>query len=58
MKGFIVGNYADDFKQASQDLAQWVIEDKIKTKTTVEEGFENPIASTTPTASKPKTRGA
>ncbi|MCD8871343.1 NADP-dependent oxidoreductase [Staphylococcus gallinarum] len=41
MKGFIVGNYADDFKQASQDLAQWVIEDKIKTKTTVEEGFEN-----------------
>ena len=41
MKGFIVGNYADDFKRASQDLAQWVTEDKIKTKTTVEEGFEN-----------------
>lgn len=32
MKGFIVGNYADDFKRASQDLAQWVTEDKIKTK--------------------------
>ena len=41
MKGFIVGNYADDFKRASQDLAQWVTEDKIKTKTTIEEGFEN-----------------
>ena len=30
MKGFVVANYADDFKQASQHLAQWVNEDKIK----------------------------
>ncbi|MGY3480346.1 NADP-dependent oxidoreductase [Staphylococcus cohnii] len=45
MKGFVVANYADDFKQASQLLAQWVNEDKIKTKTSIVEGFENvPIA--------------
>ncbi|AQM41431.1 MULTISPECIES: NADP-dependent oxidoreductase [Staphylococcus] len=41
MKGFVVANYADDFKQASQHLAQWVNEDKIKTKTSIVEGFEN-----------------
>ena len=40
MQGFIVANYADDFANASQTLAQWVQEGKIKTKTSVEEGFE------------------
>ncbi|MDG0843658.1 NADP-dependent oxidoreductase [Staphylococcus equorum] len=41
MKGFIVANYADDFANASKELAQWVQEDKIKTKTSVMNGFEN-----------------
>ncbi|MEP9852374.1 NADP-dependent oxidoreductase [Staphylococcus aureus] len=41
MKGFIVANYADDFANASKQLAQWVQEDKIKTKTSVMNGFEN-----------------
>lgn len=41
MKGFIVANYADDFTNASKNLAQWVSEDKIKTKTSIVEGFDN-----------------
>ncbi|OEL04074.1 NADP-dependent oxidoreductase [Staphylococcus succinus] len=41
MKGFVVANYADDFSAASKQLAQWVQEDKIKTKTSVMDGFEN-----------------
>ncbi|MGO2076994.1 MAG: zinc-binding dehydrogenase, partial [Staphylococcus equorum] len=41
MKGFIVANYADDFANASKQLAQWVQEDKIKTKTSVMNGFEH-----------------
>lgn len=41
MQGFIVANYADDFANASKKLAQWVQEDKIKTKTSVMEGFDN-----------------
>ncbi|MDU9418154.1 NADP-dependent oxidoreductase [Staphylococcus lloydii] len=41
MQGFIVGNYADDFPQASKQLAQWVEENKIKTKTSIMDGFEN-----------------
>lgn len=41
MQGFIVGNYADDFPQASKQLAQWVEENKIITKTSIMDGFEN-----------------
>ncbi|WP_251518067.1 MULTISPECIES: NADP-dependent oxidoreductase [Staphylococcus] len=41
MKGFIVGNYANDFKNASKELAQWVQSDQIKTKTSIMEGFDN-----------------
>ncbi|MGK3148817.1 NADP-dependent oxidoreductase [Staphylococcus shinii] len=41
MQGFIVANYADDFPNASKELAQWVQEDKIKTKTSVEKGFDS-----------------
>ena len=41
MQGFIVANYADDFPNASKALAQWVQEDKIKTKTSVKKGFES-----------------
>ncbi|SIN58834.1 NADP-dependent oxidoreductase [Mycobacteroides abscessus subsp. abscessus] len=41
MQGFIVANYADDFANASKELAQWVQQDKIKTKTSVMEGFDN-----------------
>src|SRR5699024_8612943 len=40
-KGFIVANYADDFTNASKNLAQWVSEDKIKTKTCIVSGFAN-----------------
>lgn len=41
MQGFIVANYADDFAKASKELSQWVQEDKIKTKTSVMEGFDH-----------------
>lgn len=41
MQGFIVANYADDFANASKELAQWVTEDKIKSKTSIMDGFEH-----------------
>src|SRR5699024_2028972 len=41
MKWFIVANYADEFTNASKNLAQWVSEAKIKTKTSTAEGFDN-----------------
>lgn len=40
MRGFLVAEFADDFKNASEQLAQWVQEDKIKTQVSVEEGFD------------------
>ena len=41
MQGFIVANYADDFANASKELAQWVTEDKINSKTSIMDGFEH-----------------
>lgn len=41
MRGFLVAEFADDFKAAGKQLAQWVQEGKIKTEVSVEEGFEN-----------------
>lgn len=40
MRGFLVAEFANDFKNASETLAQWVHEDKIKTQTTVANGFD------------------
>lgn len=40
MRGFLVAEFADSFKSASEQLAQWVQEGKIKTQVSVEEGFD------------------
>ncbi|MHD0397109.1 NADP-dependent oxidoreductase [Staphylococcus simulans] len=40
MQGFLVQQFKDDFTRAGQVLAQWVKEGKIKTKTSVAEGFD------------------
>ena len=40
MRGFLVAEFADDFKNASEQLAKWVQEGKIKTQVSVEEGFD------------------
>lgn len=40
MRGFIVAEFADGFKEASKQLAQWVQENKIKTQVSVEDGFD------------------
>ncbi len=41
MQGFIVSNYADKFKEASQQLVKWLQEDKLHYEETIVEGFEN-----------------
>ncbi|MCU5745118.1 NADP-dependent oxidoreductase [Staphylococcus sp. SQ8-PEA] len=41
MKGFVVHNYLEDFPRAAKELASWVQSGQIKTKTSIEEGFEN-----------------
>lgn len=40
MQGFLVQQFKDDFDRAGQELAQWVKAGKIKTKTSVAEGFD------------------
>lgn len=40
MQAFIVGNFADDFENADDQLSEWVNEGKIHTEVSVEEGFE------------------
>ena len=40
MRGFLVAEFADGFKEASKQLAQWVQENKIKTQVSVEDGFD------------------
>ncbi|RNF38931.1 NADP-dependent oxidoreductase [Planococcus salinus] len=40
MKGFTVGNYASEFEQGRNDLANWLQEGKLKYKETIVEGFE------------------
>ena len=41
VKGFIVIDYMSEFEKASMELAQWVLEGKIKYKVHVEPGLEN-----------------
>ena len=40
MRGFLVSEFANDFKVASEQLAKWVQEGKIQSQVTVEDGFE------------------
>ena len=39
MQGFVVAQFADHFKEASEQLAQWVSEGKIKFEVTIDEGL-------------------
>ena len=41
MQGFILGNYAEKFPEATSQLLEWFKEGKIKSEETVVEGFEN-----------------
>jgi NADPH-dependent curcumin reductase CurA len=41
MKGFIVGDYADGFKEAVEELGKWVRDGKVKYEENIVEGFEN-----------------
>lgn len=41
MQGFIVSNYSAHFKEGATQLAQWVVEGKIKYTENIVEGFEN-----------------
>ncbi|MFY2153893.1 NADP-dependent oxidoreductase [Mammaliicoccus sciuri] len=40
MQGFIVAQFNEDVKEASEQLAQWVQEGKIKSEVTIDEGFD------------------
>nr|WP_156890015.1 NADP-dependent oxidoreductase [Planococcus lenghuensis] len=40
MKGFTIGDYAQEFKTGAQDLAKWLQEGKLKYEETITEGFE------------------
>ncbi|EOA9567862.1 NADP-dependent oxidoreductase [Staphylococcus aureus] len=41
MRGFLVSEFANAFKEASEQLATWVQEGKIQSQVTIEDGFEN-----------------
>jgi NADPH-dependent curcumin reductase CurA len=41
MQGFILGNYAEKFPEATSQLLEWFKDRKIKSEETVVEGFEN-----------------
>lgn len=41
MQGFIVRQFKDDFPRAAKELAQWVKEGKIKSQTSIAEGFDH-----------------
>jgi NADPH-dependent curcumin reductase CurA len=43
VQGFIMGDYVKQYDEALQNLSQWVQEGKLKTNTTVVEGFENSV---------------
>ncbi|WP_026678711.1 NADP-dependent oxidoreductase [Fictibacillus gelatini] len=43
MKGFIVSDYQERFKEGMADLAKWVKDGKIKYKENIIEGFENTV---------------
>lgn len=40
MQGFLVGQFKDDAKEASEQLAKWIEEGKIKSEVSIEEGFD------------------
>ncbi len=39
MQGFVVAQFSDHFKEASEQLAKWVSEAKIKSEVTIDNGF-------------------
>ena len=39
MQGFVVAQFSDYFKEASEQLAKWVSEGKIKSEVTIDNGF-------------------
>ncbi|MDU9292364.1 NADP-dependent oxidoreductase [Staphylococcus coagulans] len=39
MQGFVVAQFSDHFKEASEQLAKWVSESKIKSEVTIDNGF-------------------
>ena len=41
MQGFVVAQFEEYFEEGSKELAQWVSEGKIKTKFSIDEGFES-----------------
>lgn len=41
IKGFIVGDYREQFDKGRQDLAKWLSQGKLKYEETITEGFEN-----------------
>jgi NADPH-dependent curcumin reductase len=43
IQGFIVSDYADQFAEASQQLASWWLEGKIKTREDIRPGLENAL---------------
>jgi NADPH-dependent curcumin reductase CurA len=43
MRGFIVGEFADRFEEATTQLAQWLQQGKLKYRENIVEGFENTI---------------
>jgi len=45
VKGFIVIDYMGEFEKASMELAQWVLEGKIKYKVHVEQGLERAVSA-------------
>ncbi len=45
VKGFIVIDYMPRFAEASQELAMWVLQGKLKYKVHVEQGLENALTS-------------
>ncbi|MHD0397107.1 NADP-dependent oxidoreductase [Staphylococcus simulans] len=40
MQGFLSSQFKDDFERAEKDLAQWIKEGKLKTQTSLIEGFD------------------
>jgi len=43
MKGFIVGNYSQQFHEGQDALGKWVSKGEIKYEETILEGFDNTI---------------
>jgi NADPH-dependent curcumin reductase CurA len=41
MQGLIVFDYAKRYREAGLEMGQWMMEGKLKTEETIEEGIEN-----------------